>query len=112
MSLQDNDDGLTVVADNLMKKSFAERVMIKLGADECYHANSDPERIVTNQLPALNHNPVDPAGAGDSMLITSSLALAAGASFWAAAAMARSQLPIQVGRLGNQPLRPLDFRTR
>ena len=111
VSLRDNDDGLTVVADNLMKKSFAERVMIKLGADGVLlHANSDPERIVTNQLPALNHNPVDPAGAGDSMLITSSLALAAGASFWAAAAIGTIAAAIQVGRLGNQPLRPLDFK--
>ena len=35
--------------------------------------DSGDGRITTDQLPALNQNPVDVAGAGDSMLITTGM---------------------------------------
>jgi rfaE bifunctional protein kinase chain/domain len=110
ISLRDNDAGLTIIADKLMHSSRAKNVMVKLGADGVLlHSSSPDGRIITNQLPAMNHNPVDPAGAGDSMLITTSLALAAGADFWSAATIGSVAAALQVSRLGNQPLQQSEF---
>jgi bifunctional ADP-heptose synthase (sugar kinase/adenylyltransferase) len=53
---------------------------------------------------ALNSSPVDVSGAGDSLLITSALTLAAGGSIWEAACLGSIAAAIQVGRVGNNPL--------
>ena len=63
--------------------------MVKLSAGKgvLLHMQSSDGRVITNQLPALNPNPVDVTGAGDSMLIATGLALAASGSPWEAAAL-------------------------
>ena len=65
---------------------------------------SQSRGVITNELPALNLSPVDVAGAGDSMLIASGLALAAGATPWAAAVLGTYSAAIQIANLGNKPL--------
>ena len=52
----------------------------------------------------LNKNPIDVAGAGDSMLVASGLCLAAGGTIWAASALGSYAAAIQVSRLGNIPI--------
>ena len=110
ISLRDNDDGLTVIADRLKRLARATNVMVKLGADGVLlHMEDDSHRTVTNQLPALNPYPVDVAGAGDSMLIAAGLALAAHASPWEAAALGAIAAAMQVGKLGNNPIQRTDY---
>ena len=46
----------------------------------------------------------DVAGAGDSLLITTSLALARGANIWEASFLGSLAAAIQIGRVGNIPL--------
>lgn len=105
VSLRDNDDGLTVIAERLRVLADAKSVMVKLGQDGVLvHTDSGDGRVTTDQLPALNTSPVDVAGAGDSMLITAGMALASGASPWAASALGAVAAALQVGRLGNTPL--------
>ena len=105
ISLRDNDDGLTVIAERLRLKAGAKSVMVKLGAEGVLlHMQSSDGRVITNQLPALNPNPVDVAGAGDSMLIATGLALAASGSPWEAAALGSITAALQVSRLGNIPI--------
>ena len=60
--------------------------------------------ILTDQIPALNTLPKDVAGAGDSLLITSALAIASGANIWEAGCLGSLAAAIQVGRVGNTPL--------
>ena len=105
IALRDHDDGLAVIADKLRNAAKAQNILLKLGADGVLlHMRSDSRGVLTNELPALNPRPVDVAGAGDSMLIASGLALAAGATPWAAAVLGTYSAAIQIGRLGNKPL--------
>lgn len=110
ISLRDNDDGLTVIADRLKQLAEAKYVMVKLGADGVLlHMEAEGNRTLTNQLPALNTNPLDVAGAGDSMLIATGLALAAQATPWEAAALGTVAAALQVAKLGNNPIQRDDY---
>lgn len=105
VSLRDSDDGLTVIAERLRKKANAEFVMVKLGAEGVLvHTQAADGRTITNQIPALNQSPVDVAGAGDSMLITAGLTLAAKGSVWDASVLGSLASGLQVARIGNQPI--------
>ena len=61
--------------------------------------------LITDRLPACNNSPKDTAGAGDSLLITSSLSLACKANIWEAAFLGSLSAGIQISRVGNIPLR-------
>ncbi|MEN9301473.1 MAG: hypothetical protein RLZZ254_1254, partial [Actinomycetota bacterium] len=58
----------------------------------------------TDLLPALNPSPVDVAGAGDCMLVVTTMALATGASIWEASLLGSVAAAVQVGRVGNLPI--------
>ena len=71
------------------------------------HAKNDGAKQgwFTDRINALNSTPKDVAGAGDSLLITSALTLASGGSIWEAACLGSLAAAIQVGRVGNTPIR-------
>jgi bifunctional ADP-heptose synthase (sugar kinase/adenylyltransferase) len=52
----------------------------------------------------MNTTPKDVAGAGDSLIITASLALASGGNIFESAFLGSLAAAIQVGRVGNMPL--------
>jgi sugar/nucleoside kinase (ribokinase family) len=58
----------------------------------------------TDRLPAFNLNPVDVAGAGDSMLVAGAMTLAAGGSPWQAGFLGSIAAGIQISRVGNMPI--------
>jgi bifunctional ADP-heptose synthase (sugar kinase/adenylyltransferase) len=60
--------------------------------------------VITDRLPALNKAPRDVSGAGDAALITSAMAIAAGATIWEAGIFGSVAASIQVSRVGNQPI--------
>ena len=64
---------------------------------------------VTDRLPAFNRAPKDVAGAGDCLMIAASMALASGADIWRASYLGSVAAALQVGRLGNVPLRAADL---
>lgn len=105
VSLKNQEDGLVVVAEKLRHKADAHNIILKLGSEGVLLHVEDAEGLPrTDRLPALNPTPVDVAGAGDSMLITAGMALAARADAWEAAALGSIAAGIQVGRIGNLPL--------
>lgn len=80
ISLRDKDDGLPIIAEKLRAQTRASHIFLKLGADGVLlHLPSKDNIMQTDRLPAFNSSPLDVAGAGDSMLITAGLTLAAGA---------------------------------
>ena len=88
--LQNSEDGLVVLAEKLRVKANANNVFLKLGSQGVLlhiETQEDAGNFETDRLDALNKSPKDTAGAGDSMLITSSLAIAAGATKWEAACL-------------------------
>lgn len=111
LALRNTSDGLVVLADQLAEKSDARNVFLKLGSDgviiNSYHETKNTWH--TDRLPAFNLMPADVAGAGDSMLIASALALAAGANIWEAGLVGSIAAAIQVARVGNKPLSKSDL---
>lgn len=102
LQLRNEQDGLAVIAGNLRKELGARNIFLKLGADGVILEGV--EDINTERLPALNKNPVDISGAGDSMLAASGLSLSVGSSLLESALVGSTAAAIQVSRRGNTPV--------
>jgi len=110
IAVRNREDGLVVLAEKLRKQAQAKNVLLKMGEEGLLiHAwnstKGDTESgILTDQVPALNSHPKDVAGAGDSLLITTAMALACGANIMEASLLGSLASAIQVGRIGNSPI--------
>ena len=107
ISTRNREDGLVVLAEQLRKQASANNVLLKLGEEGLLiHAgNGRADDWLTDRVDALNSAPKDVAGAGDSLLIASAMTLACGGSIWEAACLGALAAAVQVGRVGNTPLR-------
>ena len=107
ISTRNREDGLVVLAEQLRQQSSAQNVLLKLGEEGLLiHATNElGDGWLTDRVDALNGSPKDVAGAGDSLLITSAMALACGSNIWEAACVGSLAAALQVGRVGNTPLR-------
>jgi rfaE bifunctional protein kinase chain/domain len=105
ISARSHEDGLVVLAEKLRQQAQAKNILLKLGEEGLLiHADNEKTQFLTDQVPALNTHPKDVAGAGDSLLIASAMAMACGASIWEAGCLGSIAAAIQVGRVGNTPL--------
>ena len=106
LSVRNSGAGLSVLGETLRSVADAKHVILKLGQEGALVCpSSDPSQPwPPDQVEALNPNPKDVAGAGDSMLIASGMALAVGATIWEAACLGSIAAAIQVGRVGNTPI--------
>jgi rfaE bifunctional protein kinase chain/domain len=113
LAMRDFSSGLVVLAESLRKSARARNVVVTLGGEGvlAHSGESGPGGWFTDRLPAMNHAPRDPAGAGDSFLTCASLALIAGADLWQSAFLGSIAAACQVGRVGNSPLSPRDIET-
>ena len=95
-----------IISNEVKKKAHAKNILLKLGGDGLLiHAEKGlPNDWLTDRIDALNSYPIDTAGAGDSLLITSGMSLAVGANIWEAACLGSLAAAVQVGRVGNTPL--------
>jgi bifunctional ADP-heptose synthase (sugar kinase/adenylyltransferase) len=107
ISARNHEDGLVVLAELLRRQALASNILLKLGEEGLLiHAGSrEADDWLTDRITALNSAPKDVAGAGDSLLITSAMTLALQASIWEAACLGSLAAAVQVGRVGNTPLR-------
>ena len=107
ISTRNREDGLVVLAEQLRQQSGAQNVLLKLG-EEGLLVHADTARgdsWLTDRVGALNSAAKDVAGAGDSLLIASAMTLACGGTIWEAACLGSLAAAVQVGRVGNTPLR-------
>lgn len=103
--------GLVALTEDLIARTSAENVMVTLGENGCLiYGDPRKNRIFTDNLPPFNLNPLDAAGAGDSLLSAATLALTAGADIWQAALLGSLAAGVQVGRMGNVPLTREEMR--
>lgn len=101
----DNDIGLAVIIEQLAEELNSENVIITLGADGALMLDfSDPRKPRLDSLPALNKNPVDVSGAGDLLLVTTSLLKQTGCDLWHASVMGMVASAIHVSQVGNKPI--------
>jgi rfaE bifunctional protein kinase chain/domain len=106
LSMRDSTSGLVVLAEKLREHSKAAQVFITLGAEGLLinAPSGRGDEYQTDQVPAMNRHAKDVSGAGDSLLVTASMALAAGATVWQSAYLGSIAAACQVGRMGNLPL--------
>ena len=106
IAMDNRDDGIEVVANALMRKTNALNLVIKLGAQGliCYERRDQGDDIVRRHFPALSANPLDVAGAGDSLLATTSVALTKGLSLLEGVALGTCTAAIAVETIGNLPI--------
>jgi rfaE bifunctional protein kinase chain/domain len=107
LAMMDNESGLVVLANRLITKSNVKHCILTLGEEGILiHSPVEEQsgRLVSDQIEALNSFPKDVSGAGDSLLICSSMALTLGATIWEAAYLGSVAAACQVGRIGNIPL--------
>jgi bifunctional ADP-heptose synthase (sugar kinase/adenylyltransferase) len=95
-----------VLANRLIEKTGSKNVILKMGGDGMLIHSMQAKGIhpQTETLQALNQNPVDVSGAGDSLLVVASLAMSIGAPLSTAALLGNIAAFVQVGRIGNKPL--------
>jgi len=106
IATRNHQDGLVVLAEHVRQQSGARNILLKLGEEGLLILPvNEPSGGLTDRLGALNTAPRDVAGAGDSLLITSALALASGGTIWEAAYLGSLAAAVQVGRVGNTPIR-------
>jgi rfaE bifunctional protein kinase chain/domain len=107
LALRDNQSGLAHIGHELLDKTAADNILITLGGAGVLVVTRKPDQgigLTTDLLPALNPVPVDTSGAGDSLLVTSTLALASKATPYQAAYLGSLAAAIQVSRDGNIPI--------
>ena len=93
-----------------MTRSRAKNIILKLGSEGALlHLEGDSGGLHTDRIPGLNVSPRDVAGAGDSLLVGSALAMAAGATTWEAAYIGTVAAAVQLDRVGNIPLSDTDL---
>jgi len=107
ISTRNREDGLVVLAEQIRQQAIAHNVLLKLGEEGVLvHAGNGKENDwLTDRIGALNSAPKDVAGAGDSLLIASAMTLVSGGNIWEAACLGSLAAAVQVGRVGNTPLK-------
>jgi len=107
ISARNREDGLVILAEKLKAQAQPKHILLKLGEEGLLvHTGYEQEKFwLTDKIEALNSAPKDVAGAGDSLLITSAMALACKGTIWEAACLGSIAAAVQVGRLGNIQIR-------
>ena len=99
-----------VLAEKVRERSEASTIILKLGAEGALlHMQGADGLLHADQLPELNSLPRDVAGAGESLLVISALALVGGATSWEVAYIGAVAAVVQVSRTGNIPLTQADL---
>ncbi|MBF0299289.1 MAG: adenylyltransferase/cytidyltransferase family protein [Oligoflexia bacterium] len=103
LAINDKYSGLEMLGKKLLDKSESENLFLKLGANGfiVFSKTENKFFIQTEHFPALNPNPLDVVGAGDSLLSALAVSLAADASIMEAAAIAAMVASVSVGKIGN-----------
>jgi len=113
ISLGDSDNGIEWLAQELIQSTKCENLVIKLGSEGFIGYASDKDGTLRREhFPALVSNPVDVAGAGDSLLAAMAVAMSSGANMMEAAAVAANMAAISVSQLGNRPIKASQIKER
>lgn len=106
VALGDKDSGLIVLVEKLHKKTNNKNIFITMAEEGLliHSKEKDSNNYRTEKLKALNELPKDVAGAGDSMLVASSLSLVFSNDIFISGYIGAIAAACQVGKVGNIPL--------
>lgn len=107
IAMQDNYGGLELLGTKLIKKAGARGLVLKLGENGfvVFERTSDEKFLKTQHFPALNPNPVDVMGAGDSLLSSLALGCCAGGGLMVASTIASVVASLATQKMGNIPIK-------
>ncbi len=106
IALDDKYNGLELLGNNLMKKIGVENIVLTLGPEGFISFNNtNNEYFVKKQhFPALNPQPLDIVGAGDSLLAGLAMCICAGAGLMEASAIGSIIASVAISKMGNIPV--------
>ena len=105
VALGTQDEGVEWVANTLMEQTCTKNLIMKLGAEGFIAYETEVDGFLNRQhFPALNVNPVDVAGAGDSLLAALSVGLCSGAPLMHSSALGACMAALAVQTVGNIPV--------
>ena len=112
LALQDKDSGLEQLSQRLLQITRSERLVMKLGPEGfiAYDRASNGQ-LSSQAFPALSVNPLDVAGAGDSLLALFATGLASGQAMMPTAALACCMAALAVETMGNTPISAAALRS-
>ncbi len=112
LALQDKDSGLEQLSQRLLQVTGSERLVMKLGSEGFIAYDREPDGLLSTQaFPALSVNPLDVAGAGDSLLALFATGLASGQAMMPTAALACCMAALAVETMGNTPISATTLRS-
>lgn len=111
IALRDNENGLIILAEKLRSSTNSKNILLKIGANGViiHSIGTNQSFPMNDQIEGLNTAPIDVAGAGDSMLVVTSLSLALGNRIWESTMLGSLAAAIQVSRIGNLPLQSFEL---
>ena len=104
IALKDNESGLEKLSQSLIKITKTKKLVMKLGADGFIAYDKKGKKFRNQSFPALSVNPVDVAGAGDSLLSVMAVGLSCKQSMMSTCAIACCMTSIAVETMGNNPI--------
>lgn len=98
-------DGVECIANTLMDNLHANDAIVKLGAEGFIAYSRQKDGFILRQhYPALSVNPVDVAGAGDSLMAAMAASISTGGNMMEASAIGACMAALSVREVGNQPI--------
>lgn len=110
LGTKENSAGLVELGSNVINGTMARNLFLKLGEHGVIIHCADNSNFKTDQIAALNSNPKDVSGAGDSMLVSASLAFVRTKDIWIAGVLGSLAAAIQVSREGNIPISSIELK--
>jgi rfaE bifunctional protein kinase chain/domain len=106
IALGNQHDGVEWIATQLLADTHAKNLIVKLGAEGFIAYSKEPsdDFITREHFPALISNPLDVAGAGDSLLAAVSVSMCSGASLMESSAIGACMAALAVQTVGNIPV--------
>lgn len=107
LETKDETSGLVVLAEKLRTTVGARSILLKLGEAGLFIHGFDQTTgtyLENDQVPALNSNPIETSGAGDSLLASAALALASGCDLYTSAYLGSVSAAVHISQEGNTPI--------
>ena len=111
IALQDNHSGIEQISREIIQRLKIKGLIMKLGPSGFISYDCSDEQNTTRQaFPALRANPIDVAGAGDSLMAIMASGLASNHEIMTTSALACCMAAISVSNIGNIPMNELHKR--
>ncbi len=105
MALDVKDEGIEWVAKNLMEKTETKNLIMKLGSEGFIAYGTEKNGFISRQhFPALNPNPFDLTGAGDSLFAALAVGICSNTPLMQSSALGACMAAQAVQTVGNVPV--------